>query len=243
MHFFYAQESSGVVWLKVLHFINRLILQYPSYRQIRGVIDINIFLNSSRKRMLWYSLEAPRRGASNEYPNISFRGEIRKYQYFSDEKKSPPYLELWSIGSKDVCEYVYWIGSSSICGHREWRHFLLILASVLERMIVTLTLVMLNKLICPAHSEFSDNQITWSRLLIYIHILKGKQCRSRSVGFFRRQGISGFSMTRVYNVLQYRHWYHFYSSLRQCLFHCGRQIEFLVINTAFSFTVWKLIIS
>ena len=28
--------------------------------------------------MLWYSLEAPRRGASNEYHNICFRGEIRK---------------------------------------------------------------------------------------------------------------------------------------------------------------------
>ena len=28
--------------------------------------------------MLWYSLEAPRRGASNEYHNVSFRQEIRK---------------------------------------------------------------------------------------------------------------------------------------------------------------------
>ena len=32
--------------------------------------------------MLWYSLEAPRRGASNEYHNIRFRGEIRKISAF-----------------------------------------------------------------------------------------------------------------------------------------------------------------
>ena len=35
----------------------------------------------------------------------------------------------------------------------------------------------------------SANQITWSRLLIQIHILIYKQCRSRSVGFFRSQQI------------------------------------------------------
>ena len=50
-----------------------------------------------------------------------------------------------------------------------------------------LTLVLLNKLKCYAYFQFSGNQITWSSLLIQIHILKGKQCRSRSVGFFRSQ--------------------------------------------------------
>ena len=52
-----------------------------------------------------------------------------------------------------------------------------------------LTLVMLNKLNCHAHFQFSANQITWSKLLIQIHLLNGKQCRSRSVGFFRSQMI------------------------------------------------------
>ena len=33
----------------------------------------------------------------------------------------------------------------------------------------------------------SANQITWSGMLIWIHIRNGKQCRSRSVGFFRSQ--------------------------------------------------------
>ena len=47
-----------------------------------------------------------------------------------------------------------------------------------------LTLVILNKLRCHAHFQFSANQITWSRLLIQIHTLKGKPCRSRSVGFW-----------------------------------------------------------
>ena len=44
-----------------------------------------------------------------------------------------------------------------------------------------LTFVMLNNLRCHAHFLFLANHITWSRLLIYIHILNDKQCRSRSV--------------------------------------------------------------
>ena len=35
-------------------------------------VHVNIFLISPRKHMLWYSLEAPRRGASNEYPQHMF---------------------------------------------------------------------------------------------------------------------------------------------------------------------------
>ena len=46
---------------------------------------------------------------------------------------------------------------------------------------------MLNKLRCHTHFWFSANQITWYRLLIKIHILNYKQCRSRSDGFFRNQ--------------------------------------------------------
>ena len=53
--------------------------------------------------------------------------------------------------------------------------------------IFELTLVLLNKLRCHTLFKFSANQITWSRLLIWIHILNGKQCRSRSVSFFRSQ--------------------------------------------------------
>ena len=49
-----------------------------------------------------------------------------------------------------------------------------------------LTIILLNKLRCHAYFQFSAS-ITWSSLLIQIHILNGKQCRSRSVGFFRSQ--------------------------------------------------------
>ena len=49
-----------------------------------------------------------------------------------------------------------------------------------------LTLVMLNKLRYHTHFQLSATQITWSRLLIQIHILNDKQCRSRSFGFWRK---------------------------------------------------------
>ena len=44
---------------------------------------------------------------------------------------------------------------------------------------------MLNKL--KPRPFLSANHITWFRLLIHIHILNDKQCRSRSVGFWRSQ--------------------------------------------------------
>ena len=47
------------------------------------------------------------------------------------------------------------------------------------------TLVLLKR--CHAHFWFSANQITWSVLLLQIQIFNGKQCRSRSVGFFSSQ--------------------------------------------------------
>ena len=59
---------------------------------------------------------------------------------------------------------------------------------------------MLNKLRCHAHFQFSANQNTWSRLSLQIHILNDKQCRSRSVGFFRSQLIWIYT---VWNVREY----------------------------------------
>ena len=82
---------------------------------------------------------------------------------------------------------------------------------------------------CHAYFKFSANQITWSKLLIQIHILIDKQGRSRSADFwrsqlkwqtvkiqiswllkkptdldlhcFQSQGISGFSRTKVNSLL------------------------------------------
>ena len=47
------------------------------------------FLISPRKHILWYSLEAPQRGASNEYPQHMFSWRNKKdISIFSDEKSA-----------------------------------------------------------------------------------------------------------------------------------------------------------
>ena len=55
---------------------------------------------------------------------------------------------------------------------------------------------MLNKLRCHNHYWLSANQIAWSALLMQIHILNDKQCRSRSVGFFRSQLIWTYTVCK-----------------------------------------------
>ena len=50
-----------------------------------------------------------------------------------------------------------------------------------------LTHVLLNKLRCHTYFQFTANQITSSGFLLKICIPNGKQCRSRSIGFFRSQ--------------------------------------------------------
>ena len=44
----------------------------------KGGFPVNIFLISPQKHMLWYSLEAPHRGASNEYPQHMFSWRNKK---------------------------------------------------------------------------------------------------------------------------------------------------------------------
>ena len=46
--------------------------------------------------MLWYSLEAPRRGASNEYPQHMFSW-INKKNIGAFQLKNAPYLELFFL--------------------------------------------------------------------------------------------------------------------------------------------------
>ena len=53
----------------------------------------NIFLISQRKHILWYSLEVPRRGASNEYPQHMFLSRNKKDISIFRMKKAP-YLLL-----------------------------------------------------------------------------------------------------------------------------------------------------
>ena len=71
------------------------------------------------------------------------------------------------------------------------------------------TLVMLNKLRCHNHFQLSANHLAWFRLLIQIHKLNDKQCRSRSVDFleanwsgstvFAKAGLIRVQRTRVKN--------------------------------------------
>ena len=64
----------------------------------------------------------------------------------------------------------------------------------------------MNKLRCHALFKFSANRITWSRLLIEIHILNGKQYRSRSVGFWEANW-SGSSLFAKAVYIQVQHIY------------------------------------
>ena len=63
-----------------------------------------------------------------------------------------------------------------------------------------LTLVLLKKLRCHAHFQFTANQITWSRLLIQIHILNGQLiwiytvCKSTVYRGSARQGLRNKSI-------------------------------------------------
>ena len=59
-----------------------------------------------------------------------------------------------------------------------------------------LTLAMLNKLRCQAHFQFWANQIAWFRLLIQVQKLYGKECRSKSVGFFRSRLIWTYTVCK-----------------------------------------------
>ena len=55
----------------------------------KGGYPVNIFLISPQKHMLWYSLEAPRRGASNEYPQHMFSWRNKKNINTFGLKKAP----------------------------------------------------------------------------------------------------------------------------------------------------------
>ena len=51
--------------------------------------------------MLWYSLEAPRRGASNEYPQHMISSRNKKKKYFLVEKRL-----IKSYGTNSLMNYI-----------------------------------------------------------------------------------------------------------------------------------------
>ena len=71
---FLTPKSLTVLILKIeqVYFTTRFMgLDKDGYQ-------VNSYLISGRKHMLWYSLEAPRRGASNEYPQHMFSSRNKK---------------------------------------------------------------------------------------------------------------------------------------------------------------------
>ena len=131
----------------------------------------DIFHISAQNIDCRYSLELPRRGSSNKYLQSMFLSRNKKNIVYPCK----PQFYYIKVGSKGV--NLIWVMFS-------WWKMVRIIHQVCP---VPLTLVMLNKLSCPAHFWFPVNQITWSGFLIEIHIFNDKQCRSRSVGFFRSQ--------------------------------------------------------
>ena len=99
----------------------------------------------------------------------------------------------------------------------------------------------------PCHAEkskiprqlLSTNQVTRSRVLIQVHTLNVKQCRSRSVGFYadldrqclQRQGISELSYIRVkgYVICLFLIVSHliFYRSNSSHTLHCSQHLQLL----------------
>ena len=61
------EKDNGLPFLPSLYLDTLLLLR--CFFQSKS---IDIFLISPRKHMFWYSFEAPRRGATNEYPQHMF---------------------------------------------------------------------------------------------------------------------------------------------------------------------------
>ena len=75
----------------------------------RGIREI--FFRFLHKNILWYSLEAPYEGASNEYHSIYLCGEIRKISTIFWLKKKAPYLEYCTC----MCRFVYTEKCKFVC--------------------------------------------------------------------------------------------------------------------------------
>ena len=124
-----------------------------------------------------YSLEAPHRGASNEYPQHMFSSRNKKNIMWI-----PPL----------ICSYEYLLKTYG----NFTRILPLSLALSYHYFMCSLTLVVLNKLRCHTHFQFSANQITRSRLLMQTFILYDNECRSRSVSFFSSQLIWIYTVSK-----------------------------------------------
>ena len=93
---------------------------------------------------------------------------------------------------------------------------------------------MLNKFRCHAHFLFSANHIVWSRLLMQLYILHDKQCRSRSVGFWRSHRIWIYTICEG-GIRSLDHRISFNSADCTVLWKCLFPMYFLLLDTVFLF--------
>ena len=91
------EVSGNAVWIRRITASDKMFLFSTKKNNI-----------SPWKHMLWYSLEAPQRGASNKYHNVCFQWEIRKqftwYPLLSTHSYSGAMTMLWSDMQ---CEKLY----------------------------------------------------------------------------------------------------------------------------------------
>ena len=80
----------------------------------------------------------------------------------------------------------YYLQTSKKISHDELFYY--VIASFKSNLQIFI-LAMLNKLRCHTHIWLTAHHIAWFRLLIQVHILSDKQCRSRADGFWRSQMI------------------------------------------------------
>ena len=88
---------------------------------MRGVTG-KYFLISPWNICCGYSLELPQQGASNEYHNVCFHGEIRKISILFGWKNMP-YLEMYMGSAKwkgDLDIWGQWRPHISLCFHAVW---------------------------------------------------------------------------------------------------------------------------
>ena len=77
IHFFVNKKRTGIIGLS------------------KSEYQLNSFLITRQKHMLWYSLEAPHRGASNEYPQHKFLSRNNKNIDIFWRKKAPYHELRW----------------------------------------------------------------------------------------------------------------------------------------------------
>ena len=159
--------------------------------------NAGIFLISWRKHMLWYSLEAPRRGASNEYPQHMFSSRNKKNITWI-----PPLICSYAKG---VCSsYTLELVRNALSRHRAlnnpiflWRNKIKYLHSTNKHGTVMRSMEKQENYVCyhsgPSCSKLTTSLVNdslkfWSRdtQICWNFLLKKCECKSYSHFFSKK---------------------------------------------------------